>query len=897
MADELSSLKEKPLPEFILCRVASKGKNRKSARVEQSPEHSIADTAGANLVITSTKSDHKVTLPVNQPLASPSPPKLTVSYHERNWTPEYDLPPSKVWTLQPGLKHEHSTDILPTLGNRIIDDEVKWGKDIDFEGEFIYTPGYWEWAEDELNFFWKPLREGMIYEAVFASLFTYDRNVDIVQAFCEAWCLRTNTLITSSGEMSISLRDLYMLGGLPLLGYTYDERIPNALDLAKGSHKCCACLFKALFHLTQQECHNTYVQASRWIDFWCRKTRKYAAPPPRKDNKKSRPKATHNPSGILEAAPRWSHVSEAPFVELNIPQNLEQEVYLAAFLACWLCTFVLPGNPTATIRPETFNMVCKMAKGIKVCLAPPVLASIYYGLNSISESISPGQMGTPFPIHYVYGWLSAYFNTHIKTPSLMSSSPKMVTSSGEGGAKYYDKIDARKRIFKGECVSWLCTSRQNGRLLFCDDKRGGKENFEYFICLRPGFLVLRQGRQCKVEPYVPHRFNRQFGFYQASAPGLLLTDDCDVTHAEGFKLHRQYEHFNSLSRATFPMNPTIPKKHVLDNYKAWLVDVYANLLENRVKDIVINGDPNVTVREGINQEQRDQLNTLRKGKAPVQDAPNDQVSEHASQKIRDEQVRHRSSDEDVDSDRNFKRNRRLSNEGSAGLHVSNDAGSSNQHSSIGEVEHSDSSESLNQVVASHQSLPPSNPPHQEAQPEPSHVSILPGADSFMSRYMAMIACIWNDICEKLKETPAESVSSFKGSVERQLQLMKHNGVDLSSLENRVDVFFKKAQDYDKIRSKHSEAMPVETQVAELCLAQSTLKDAKQKLSETQTLLSEKQKILEDFDGQITLLEEAIKEAEKTIKEAEKRTAQHITRGCEFCRRNSETHSGDPHVDK
>nr|GME05361.1 ABC transporter G family member 11 [Ipomoea batatas] len=226
------------------------------------------------LVISSTKSDHKVTLAVNHPLASPSPPMLTVSYHERNWTPEYNIPPSKVWTLQPGLKHEPSSDILPTLGNRIIDDE----------------------------------------------------------ALCEEWCPRTNTLITSSGEMSISLRDLYILGGLPLLGDIYDERIPNALDLNKGSYTCCAHLLEAFFHLTQQENHTTFIQASRWIDFWCRKTRRYPAPPPRKENKKSRPKATHNPSGILETAPRWSHVSKAPFVELNIPQNLEQEVYLAAFL-------------------------------------------------------------------------------------------------------------------------------------------------------------------------------------------------------------------------------------------------------------------------------------------------------------------------------------------------------------------------------------------------------------------------------------------------------------------------------------------------------------------------------------------------------------------------------------
>nr|GMC63294.1 ABC transporter G family member 11 [Ipomoea batatas] len=420
--------------------------------------------------------------------------------------------------------------------------------------------------------------------------------------------------------------------------------------------------------------------------------------------------------------------------------------------------------------------------------------------------------------------------------------------------------------------SWLCTSHQNDRdfIFFCDDKREGKENFEYFICLRPGFLVLRHRPQCKAEPYVPHRFSRQFGFYQASAPDLLLTNNRDVSLTEGFRLHRQYEHILTPSKATFPMNPTFPKKHVSDNYKTWLVDMHANLLENRVKDIVKNGDPNVLVREGITQEQRDQFDTLGKGKAPVQDAPHDQVSGHATQKRREEQVRHRSSDEDADSDRNFKRNRRRpTNEGSAGLYASNDARSSNQHSSICKVQNSDSSDSLDQVVVSHQPPPPSNPSHEEARLEPSHVSILPGVDSFMSRYMAMIAGLWNDICEKLRETPAESVSSFKESVAKQLHFMKHNGVDLSSLENRVDEFFKKAKNYDKIRSQLSEAMPVEARVAKLCLAQGALKDAQQKLSETQTLLSEKQTILEDSDGQVTLLEEAIKEAKKTIKEAEK----------------------------
>nr|GMC56575.1 uncharacterized protein LOC109157601 [Ipomoea batatas] len=166
------------------------------------------------------------------------------------------------------------------------------------------------------------------------------------------------------------------------------------------------------------------------------------------------------------------------------------------------------------------------------------------------------------------------------------------------------------------------------------------------------------------------------------------------------------------------------------------------------------------------------------------------------------------------------------------------------------VQNSDSSGSLDQVVASQQSSPPSNPYHEKARPEPSQVSFLPGVESFMSKYMVFSTGLWNDICEKLRETLAESSNEF----------------------------FKKAEDYDKIWSQLSEPMPVEAQVTELCLAQGVLKDAQQKLSETQTLLSEQQKILKDSDGQVTLLEKAIKEADNTIKDSrEKLTKIHDDR--------------------
>nr|GMC48797.1 hypothetical protein CDL12_13650 [Ipomoea batatas] len=88
-----------------------------------------------------------------------------------------------------------------------------------------------------------------------------------------------------------------------------------------GAHTNVVWLFEAFYYLNQQEDETTYVQASRWIAFLCRKTQQYAAPPQRKENKKSRPKkATHSPSGIFEAS-RWPHVSKAPFNELDLSKS------------------------------------------------------------------------------------------------------------------------------------------------------------------------------------------------------------------------------------------------------------------------------------------------------------------------------------------------------------------------------------------------------------------------------------------------------------------------------------------------------------------------------------------------------------------------------------------------
>nr|GLL41822.1 uncharacterized protein LOC109157601 [Ipomoea trifida] len=61
----------------------------------------------------------------------------------------------------------------------------------------------------------------------------------------------------------------------------------------------------------------------------------------------------------------------------------------------------------------------------------------------------------------------------------MSPCPKMVSVSREGGTKFYTEVDACRRIFKGDFINWLYTSRKNNiDYIFHDDYKGNEEDLE-----------------------------------------------------------------------------------------------------------------------------------------------------------------------------------------------------------------------------------------------------------------------------------------------------------------------------------------------------------------------------------------------------------------------------------
>ncbi|KMT11782.1 hypothetical protein BVRB_5g104850 [Beta vulgaris subsp. vulgaris] len=307
---------------------------------------------------------------------------------------------------------------LPTsssmLGRRIISGSVRWGsKSLRISGEAVYLPGYWEWTEDVLSRFGSILDSCSIYPAVQASLFLYDKNPDIIRSFCESWCPTSNTLHTMTGEWSISLWDLYKFGGLPIVGKIYDETVPS-YNIMRARDKegrrllsqACEILFVVYHTLTKDAHSRKGVSTQSWIDFWCKQKRVHKEPTKRRRYSESRPKFTANPSVNIETQPIvWEKAESDMFNLLGLKGvNRRTNTYVAAFISCWLCTFVLPDSEERLIRPSTFEIVVLMACGHTFSLAIPVLSSIYRGLNAIASAPKPAYSKTFFPAHYLYGW-------------------------------------------------------------------------------------------------------------------------------------------------------------------------------------------------------------------------------------------------------------------------------------------------------------------------------------------------------------------------------------------------------------------------------------------------------------------------------------------------------------
>ncbi|TYK04205.1 putative mitochondrial protein [Cucumis melo var. makuwa] len=91
------------------------------------------------------------------------------------------------WVLQSSIHNEApNSDRALTLGQRLIEGQTRWGAMTKVPGEFYFTDCYWKWLELVVGRNARLLYSAHLYGVVTASLYTYDRNGDVVRAFYEA---------------------------------------------------------------------------------------------------------------------------------------------------------------------------------------------------------------------------------------------------------------------------------------------------------------------------------------------------------------------------------------------------------------------------------------------------------------------------------------------------------------------------------------------------------------------------------------------------------------------------------------------------------------------------------------------------------------------------------------
>ena len=127
-------------------------------------------------------------------------------------------------------KIPNDKEFYPAL-HRLYNEKKNWGSDFKFRGLATFHPYLMEWTDWILVEYKELLEQANIFGAVAVSCYSYERCKDVWRAFCELWSPLTNTFHHGVGELGISLYDLKVIGGLPVLGIPYEEFLPPNQEL------------------------------------------------------------------------------------------------------------------------------------------------------------------------------------------------------------------------------------------------------------------------------------------------------------------------------------------------------------------------------------------------------------------------------------------------------------------------------------------------------------------------------------------------------------------------------------------------------------------------------------------------------------------------------------------
>ncbi|KAM0997540.1 hypothetical protein ACFX2I_007397 [Malus domestica] len=232
----------------------------------------------------------------------------------------------------------------------------KWPLQVEFHGWKQGTKDWKSWVDQMASVHQSSWKAVGIYEAILNSTYQIRRQNSLVYGLAEKWCPETNTFIFPWGETTITLEDVMVLGSFSVLG----DSVLSPLETTQ---------LKEIEEELLQERKEFYRSSANksTTSLWLKK--------------------------FIKSGHKFEH---------------------EAFLVYWLSRYVFNHNDI-THRP-VFSIAIHLARGIKIALAPAVLASIYKDLGLLKRKIVASNqleiggadlqvtLKSPFHLLQVWAW-------------------------------------------------------------------------------------------------------------------------------------------------------------------------------------------------------------------------------------------------------------------------------------------------------------------------------------------------------------------------------------------------------------------------------------------------------------------------------------------------------------
>ncbi|XBH75216.1 hypothetical protein VPH35_102013 [Triticum aestivum] len=420
--------------------------------------------------------------------------------HPRGWNVGSTLSDYSFHPLAPYSKPDHEAY---TLGTRMVAKGLGWDG---HTAEYVpQSKDYVEWGISILNnhlFCLKGEAENTdyIYGAIYCSLSEYEVSDSLLRSLMERWDPETNTFLFSSGERIVTLLDMLLMSGLPSVGDPYEEYVPSIDDLEPSKlmfPNFLSGLLEEFYRLSRENGSVTF-------QVWC-------------DHFHNRRECTSS------------------FTSLR-----EQHIYIAAFIAHWLCSYVVVGGGPY-IRPGVLLMASWIVSGRKISLAPSALCSLYYSLRRISmHPVASSYEKRIWPVHYIAGWMGLCLRKpfmdkvkgkHLPDVKQLPMHPTMVKTMFRVPITF---SPTKARIFLDDRANIFWNPYTPKNLVGVDQLQRS-----FTISSHRGMLPWRRATDvddlCIAEPYHPDRVARQLTLRQqvpyAPLVSVYTKEDTGVAYA------------------------------------------------------------------------------------------------------------------------------------------------------------------------------------------------------------------------------------------------------------------------------------------------------------------------------------------------------------------------------